>query len=234
MIQIFAVRNYLKTCNAPYVARSSCSDAVELDELIDTMAGGRTTLTKPDITGCLQLFVEEVVKLVADGKHVKTPLGAYYLSASGKMETKNQPFTPGEGTHDHAFTLHFRTNKSVEAEIKSKARWERIENVDMSAAVIDRIFVVGAASGESAHPGSTVKLEGRRMKFDPADNTCGLFLENGTESVRVTAYPDIAPSKLIAILPADLAIGTYDLVLVTKANGKDAKEGYLDEPLVVA
>ena len=124
MISVYATKNYLKTCEHPYFIRSYCSDTIELDELIDIMATGRTTLSKPDITGCLQLMVEEIVNLVVDGKHVKTPFGAFYLSASGKLDTVAQPFSPGTGTLDHALSLHFRTNKAIEAAMKTRARWE--------------------------------------------------------------------------------------------------------------
>lgn len=198
------------------------------------MAKGRTTLSKPDITGCLQLFVEELIRLVADGRHVKTPVGAFYLSASGKLETKNQAFTPGSGTLDHELTLHFRTNKNVEAEMKSKARWERIESFDTTASVIDAVTVVGRSAGSAAQSGDTLRISGRRMKFDANDTSCGLFLESASGSYRAVVYPDITPSKLIAILPTSIPAGNYDLFITTKPNGKDLKEGYYDEPFVIA
>jgi hypothetical protein len=198
------------------------------------MAQGRTTLSKPDISGCLQLLVEELVKLVADGKYVKTPVGAFYLCAGGKLETKNQPFTPGAGTLDHALTLRFRTNKTVEALIKASARWERTEAFDTSAAMIETVAVAGRASGEAAKAGDTVRLSGRRLKFDEADASCGLFLESATASYRAAVYPDIAPSRIIAVLPADLAPGSYKVVVMTKPNGKDLKEGYCEGPIVIA
>lgn len=226
MLYIFSVVNTLKTCLKPFLIRSSRSDAIELDELIDVMAQGRTTLSKPDITGCLQLLVEEVTKLVSDGKFVKTPLGAFYLSAGGKLETKNQAFTPGVGTLDHELTLHFRTNKTVEDRIKSNARWERIENFDTSAASIDSVTVAGRASGEAAGAGDTLVLSGRRLKFDSADETCGVFFESAAESIRAVVYADITPSKVIAVIPAGLTAGTWDIVVSTKPNGKDIKEGY--------
>jgi hypothetical protein len=234
MIQILSVVNYLKTCVQPYLVRSTTSDTVEPGELVDIMASGRTTLTKPDITGCLQLFTEELIKLVADGKYVKTPIGSFYLSASGRLEAKNQAFTPGIGALDHELTLHFRANKAVEGKMKSDARWERVESFDTAAAAIDGYSVVARASGENARAGDTVRISGRRLKFDPADAECGVFLENTSGSWRAPVYADIAPSRLIATLPTDVPAGTYDLIVVTKPNGKDLKTGYYDKPFVVA
>ncbi|MFA6507213.1 MAG: DNA-binding domain-containing protein [Treponemataceae bacterium] len=233
MLSVYPMKNYLKTCEHPFFIRSYCSDTIELDELIDIMAKGRTTLSKPDITGCLQLFVEELINLVSDGKHVKTPVGAFYLSASGKLDTVAQPFSPGSGTLDHALTLHFRTNKAIEGTMKTRARWERVESFDTTAASVEAITVIGRAEGEASHAGDTVRITGRRLKFDPAVTDCGVFLETETESVRIAVYPDIAPSKLIAILPADLPAGTYDVVVATMPNGKDRKEGYYEKPLIV-
>lgn len=234
MIQIVSMVNYLKTCLQPYLVRSCCSDTVEVAELVDIMAAGRTTLTKPDITGCLQLFVEELVRLVADGKHVKTPVGSFYLAASGRLETKNQPFTPGVGTLDHELTLHFRSNKDVETKMKSQAKWERVETFDTSAAAVDDYSVVARSSGESARAGDTIRIVGRRLKFDPANAACGVFLESGLTSWRCAVYADISPSKLIATIPANVPTGTYDLVVTTMPNGKDLKEGYYDKPFIIA
>lgn len=234
MLSIYAIVNSLRTCLHPYLIRSSTSDTVELSELINTMAQGRTTLSKPDISGCLQLFVEELVKLVADGKYVKTPVGAFYLAASGKLDYKNQSFTPGEGILDHGLTLHFRTDKAVESTIKSNARWERIESFDTSAAAFDEVSLAGRAVGETARAGDSVRITGRRLKFDPADATCGVFLETATASYRVAVYPDIAPSKLIAVLPADIPAGSYDLIVATRPNGRDLKEGYHASHLLIA
>jgi nucleoid DNA-binding protein len=234
MIGIYSTANYLKTCAQPYLARSSCSDTLEVEELVDLMAKGRTTLSKPDITGCLQLFLEEVIEQVAEGKHVKTPFGSFYLSASGRFELKNQPFTPGEGNLDHGFTLRFRTNKAVEAKIISQARWERIETFDTSAAAVDQVTVVGRPAGENAQAGDTIRITGRRLKFDPADGAVGVFLESASGSYRAAVYADIAPSRIIATLPADVSAGEYDLVVVTMPNGKDLKNGYYSKPLVIA
>lgn len=234
MLQIASVTNYLKTCLQPYLVRSANSDIVEVDELVDIMAAGRTTLSKPDIIGCLHLLQEELIKLVSDGKHVKTPVGSFYLSASGRLETKAQAFTPGLGDLDHEITLHFRTNKTVEAKMKSQARWERVETFDVTAAVIDSLSVVAREPGESARAGDTLRVVGRRLKFDSADPECGLFIENESSSLRCPVYPDIAPSKLIAVLPPDLPSGTWKVVAVTKPNGKNSKSGYYEKPIEVA
>jgi hypothetical protein len=178
--------------------------------------------------------LEELIKLVADGKHVKTPVGSFYLSASGRLETKAQAFTPGIGTLNHEITLHFRTNKTIEAKMKSQARWERVESFDTTAAAIDTLHIVAREAGESARAGDTIRIVGRRLKFDFSDLECGIFIENENASQRCLIYPDIAPSKLIAVLPADLTAGTYNLVVVTKPNGKNLKTGYYDKPFEVA
>lgn len=233
MLGIYALSNYLKTCLQPYVVRSATSDTIEAEELVDLMAKGRTTLSKPDIAGCLQLFLEELSDQVAEGKYVKTPFGSFYLSASGRLELKNQAFTPGEGTLNHALTLHFCTNKTIEAKIISQARWERIENFDTTTASLDAFSVVGRTSGENARVGDTIKIIGKRMKFDPTDISCGVFLESDTASYRSEVYPDINPSKIIAVLPANVPSGSYDLKVVTMPNGKDLKNGYFDKPFVI-
>lgn len=52
-VNVFSVPNYLRTSDSPFMIRSVCPDMVEIEELVNRMAEGRTTLTKPDIAGCI-------------------------------------------------------------------------------------------------------------------------------------------------------------------------------------
>ena len=59
MLNITSQKCYLPGCKTPFNVRSYCSEIIEVDELINIMAGGRTTLSKTNLntsrTALLQL-----------------------------------------------------------------------------------------------------------------------------------------------------------------------------------
>ena len=223
-LSVTPLKNHLATCATAYLVHSSCSDTVEYSELVNIMAKGRTTLTKPDIAGCIQLFLEEIEKLVADGKFVKTPLGSFYLCASGKMETPDQAFTPGEGENDHSIRLHFRADRAIEADIQTMAKIERRQRFDRNAPLVFGSKSVKTDADMKASVGDFIRVVGQRLKFDKANETEGLFFVNGAEH-RSTQYAEVMPGLIIAEVPPGIAAGTYNLVVRSRQGGKDLHEG---------
>jgi hypothetical protein len=231
MLQIVSRLHHLKTSSKPYHVRSYTSDTVEVQELVEIMAAGRTAISGIEIAGCFRLFAEEFIKLVADGKLVKTPIGSFYLSASGTLDTKNQPFAPGDSSQDHGFSIHYLPDKNTDAAIKRQARWAQVETFRTMAPVIDDCTVIGRHPGEKVRAGDILRIIGRRLKFDEADPDCGVFLENDTTHERCAVYADITPSKLIVATPANLPSGSYDILVSTKPNGIDKKTCYAHQTI---
>ena len=232
-LSIRPLKNHLPTSDAAYLVHSECSDTVEYGDLVDIMARGRTTLTKPDISGCLELFFEEIEKLVEDGKYVKTPLGAFYLCASGKLESPDQPFTPRTEGSDHDLRLHFRQARGLGQELVAKARTERAERYDRSSPSLMRAFAVREETELSGKPGGLVQVEGQRLDFDKKNPAAGLFVLNGKET-RAAFYVTVKPGVVIAEVPPGLEPGPYTLALRASPNGRDLKEGRLERPFVLS
>ncbi len=99
-LTIRAMRNNLGTSESPYYALASWSDVVESEDFIDRMAKGRTTLSKTDIVAVFQLAREELVRLLAEGCYVKTPLGAALPIASGRFRSQKESFSPKKPARD--------------------------------------------------------------------------------------------------------------------------------------
>ena len=229
---VVPLKNHLATSPNPYYVHTEWSDTVEFDRLIEIMAAGRTTLTKPDIAGCLELFAEEVSRLVADGKYVKTGLGAFYLCASGKLDAPDQAFTPGSSESAHALRLHFRPDRGFEAELCSKAAVERGKRYDRNLPVIYKALCVKTEAEMSAGPGDFLRIEGQRLKFDKANAAEGLFFVNGEET-RAAQYASVQPSLVIAEVPPGLKPGSYILAMRSNQGGKDLHEGRAAKPFIV-
>jgi hypothetical protein len=181
-LTVVPAKNYLPTRTTPYIVRTTWADTVEYSELVDIMAKGRTTLTKPDITGCIELLLEEIAKLVADGKYVKTPIGSFYLCASGKLDSLDQAFTPGDGEGAHVLKLHFRADRAMEAELAAMAKIERGERFDRNEPIIFSSSSVKNDGEMKAGAGDFIRVAGQRLKFDKANEKEGLFFLNGVET----------------------------------------------------
>lgn len=88
--------------------------------------------------------------------------------------------------------------------------------------------------------GGVVQLVGARLKFDAKDAAQGIFFVPKTgEAVRAAVIAENKPARLMAIIPADLAAGTYYIEVRTKIlegnkSGKTLKTGRFNKALTVA
>ena len=105
MLKVTSQRCYLPASKTPFVIRSYCSETIEVNELIDIMATGRTTLSKTDIEAVMRLLFEEVQDLICKGYYVKTPIGNLYLNTSGSLVTEDEPFCPNDMNNNHEIKL---------------------------------------------------------------------------------------------------------------------------------
>ena len=91
-----------------------------------------------------------------------------------------------------------------------------------------------------AQEGGVVQLTGSRLKFDAKDASQGIFFVPETGNpVRASVIAENKPARLMAIIPADLAAGTYYIEVRTKIIGssqksKTLKTGKFDKPLTPA
>jgi len=232
-LQVTPYKNHFTGANKPFFARTRSSGHVDFDKLVGIMAGGRTTLSAPDIAASFILFKEELAKLLSDGKTVHTPLGSFYLCASGKFENEDQAFTLGEGDGGHDVTLHFRAARDYQNELKAKAEIERAERTDKYAPVVRAVACVECDDASKARPGDFIRVEGLRIKFNRADQEEGVFFVNGSDH-RAAKYAFVSPRVIVAEVPASLEPGAYSVAVRTKTNGKDAKEGRLNEIFTIS
>ena len=231
-LSITSLKNHLPSSPASYLVRSSCTDLISYDELVDFMAKGRTTLTKPDIAGCVELFCEEIVRLVEDGKYVKTPLGGFFLCASGTLSKADDPFTPGAAGSDHGLRLHFRPERALSKEILAEARLGRSLLADRSAPFLLRARALRGDTEGRAKAGDFVRIEGKRLDFDASNESVGVFFLNGKES-RSEFYVSVRPGAVIAEVPPGLEAGSYCLAVRSMPNGRDVKEGKFETAFLV-
>jgi hypothetical protein len=225
-LKIRAARNNLGTSESAFYAFASWSTVVESDDFIDHMASGRTTLSKTDIIAVFQLAREELVRLLADGCYVKTPLGSAIPRASGKLDSPTDLFQPGCQGSGHGLRFDFRLDPKIEREALASLRCIRDSGSDLRSPRILSITSVQSGREGEARCGDLLRITGKRMKFDPADERLGLFFRSAAgEEVRSALYAQIRPSILIAEVPLDLKEGEYSLVVRTVSRGGTKLEG---------
>jgi len=232
-LKITAHKNHLPTSTKPFVFRSGSSDIIEYREFLDIMAKGRTTLTKPDIAGVMELYSEELLKQLADGKTVKLNEGSYYVCASGCLNSLEESFRP-DLDGGHQLRIHFRPDRAFETQLFKEIRISREEERDGSAPSIRTTLDADLGTMNSVLLGGVLKICGLRLRFAKENPLEGLFLidTSGTET-RCLRYFELRPSAVLAEVPNTLVAGPYTLALRSLEFGAHIREGRY-EGLVIA
>ena len=98
---------------------------------------------------------------------------------------------------------------------------------------------INAQAGTALKAGSVIELTGARLKFDTADSEQGVFFIGEDGEIRLSQVVENKPSRVLALLPADTAAGTYTVEVRTKntgnkTDGKALKRGSFDRTVTVA
>lgn len=226
-------RNTLATCKAPFVIHSACADTVTMDELVDEMASAKSTMSRADFACAMEVLAATIAKLVADGKFVQMLLGSFYLSASGTLDTADQPFTPRAENSNHDLQLHFRPNRALGARLIAMAKLERSVHTDKCSPYLVTARTVRTKTQNVGNAGELLRIEGERLAFDDGNEATGLFFVNGKET-RADYYVVVKPGLVIAEIPATLPSGQYTLVIRSMADSARIREGRHETIFTVA
>ena len=119
-------------------------------------------------------------------------------------------------------------------------RFPQEEGVSTDPYITEVKDVVSGKTNDILTKGGVVQLVGSRLKFDAKDTAQGIFFVPETgEAVRAAVIAENKPARLMAIIPADLAAGTYYIEVRTKIlegnkSGKTLKTGRFNKALTVA
>lgn len=228
-LKITLRNNHLSACPKAFVIRSVLSATVDWEAFAEVMAKGRTALSKIEIIGAMQLFMEEISKLLADGKAVKTPVGLFYLCAGGSMDSPQEDFLPSDKSTNHDLRIHFRPEVGFEKQVAESAQLIRSDITDQAAPKVRSAFSSETSQLGITKAGDILNVYGYNLKFDRANEREGLFFVDGTGTeTRATIYSQILPKTIAASVPAGLSPGSYSLAVRSLANGKTLREGRLE------
>lgn len=233
MLHISVAKCHLTGCKDSFTFHTRHSETVDFDDLVDLMATGRTTLSKPDLYGAMQLLSEEIQRALSRGCVVRLPFGSLYLTASGSLEDSSEPFVPGSPDLNHDVRLRFRANKEAEIRIVKATKINRMKVVGAVSPVLMACESVRTDEKLAASPSDFVRIKGERLHFDKRNAELGVFFVNGS-TYRAAQYATVTNKMVIAQVPPDVPTGQYT-VAVSTLPGKlsRVKEGVLEDPLSV-
>ena len=232
MLKYSLRENLLTPAPDDYMAQVTDVRSYTLDEIIDLMMEKGSTLTKADTKAVLQVYGEVVSTIIKDGAAVNTPLMNTSMSISGVFIGANDSFDKKR----HTVNLNI-TAGTLLRDALTKVKCEKTEGVSTDPYITEVTDIVTGTVNTTLSKGGVVQLVGSRLKFDAKDAAQGIFFVPETgEAVRAAVIAENKPARLMAIIPADLAAGTYYVEVRTKIIGssqksKTLKTGRFDKPL---
>jgi len=176
-----------------------------------------------------------VSAIIKDGSAVNTPLMNTSMSISGVFDGANDSFDKKRHTVNLNITAGTLLRDAV-----TKVKCEKTEGVSTDPYITEVTDIVTGTVNTTLTKGGVVQLVGSRLKFDAKDTAQGIFFVPETGApVRAAVIAENKPARLMAIIPADLAAGTYYIEVRTKIlegnkSGKTLKTGRFNKALTVA
>lgn len=234
MLKYSLRENLLTPAPDDYMAQVADVRSYTLDEIIDLMMDKGTTLTRADVAATLQVYGEVCSSLIKDGAALNTPLMNTALSISGVFNGANDIFDKKR----HTVNLNI-TAGILLRDVLPKIKCEKTEGASTDPYITEVTDIVTGTVNTTLTKGGVVQLVGSRLKFDAKDEAQGIFFVPETgEAVRAAVIAENKPARLMAIIPADLAAGTYYIEVRSKHSGggkplKAVKAGRFAKPLTV-
>ena len=235
MLKYCLRENLLTPAPDDYMAQAADVRSYTLDEIIDLMMEKGSTLTRADVAATLQVYGEVVSAIIKDGSAVNTPLMNTSMSISGVFDGANDSFDKKRHTVNLNITAGTLLRDAV-----TKVKCEKTEGVSTDPYITEVTDIVTGTANTTLTKGGVVQLVGARLKFDAKDTAQGIFFVPETGNpVRAAVIAENKPARLMAIIPADLAAGTYYIEVRTKIlegnkSGKTLKTGRFNKALTVA
>ena len=232
----YALReNLLTPAPDDFMAQTQDVRSYTLDEIIDLMMDKGTTITRADVAATLQVYGEVCASLIKDGSALNTPLFNTALTIAGVFNGANDSFDKKRHTVNLNMTAGTLLRDAV-----TKVKCEKTEAAGTDPYITEVTDIVSGKTNEVLTKGGIVQITGSRLKFDAKDASQGIFFVPETGNpVRASVIAENKPARLMAIIPADLAAGTYYIEVRTKIIGssqksKTLKTGKFDKPLTPA
>lgn len=233
MIEVKTVLNNARKDGEEYCFSSVADRTAGTAEITARMREYNSTLTEADAIAALAVLDTAVRSLLKEGCKVNLPWVTLYFAAHGKAESRVSRFSTGK--EGNKFVLKSVSNKEVEKELSSSVAYKSDAGEIVKAPKILALYSLtpdGEPSGKlDFAKGSTLRIYGRNLKFDFADENQGVFFSQVTDSkskkisARGASFTRIASNTVDVAVPDSLAAGKYEVRIVKKEKSR----GYLTD-----
>lgn len=228
MLQYFLVLNKMTPdpldCRAQPVTKGSKNE----EDVIDYMIDRGSTVTKGEAKANLEEFCSAVIYLLKEGYSINTPLFKITPSIGGVFTDENDVFDAAR----HQVNINLNPGDRL-AVVPQLIKVKKIEATSALPFPKDLVDMASASLNSTLTPGGTAKLTGKRMKINPEVPEHGIYLVNGTQTIKVETLVTNHTSEVVFILPATIPAGAYTLEVRGEVN-KSLRVGKLADTLQVA
>jgi hypothetical protein len=229
-IQYVLHENNLTSDPGDYAAMVQPSASAELEDVIERVIEGGSTISRPDIFGVLEDFVRAIENMVLEGTSVNTPLANFGASIKGVFDGQADSYDPNR----HQVTATVTPGSRLRAAVRKRAQVVKGEAFKPRPNPLEYTDLNSGERNSVLTPGGLGQVIGHRLKFDPADANQGVFFVGDAGATRAEVVGRNKPGELMFLVPAGLASGEYTLqVRAVIYGGEEVRSGALAATLSV-
>jgi len=212
-----------------HMAQVQHPQTLTLNNIIDTMIGRGSTVTKAEALSVLEEFFSAISEALKNGNAVNTELFNISVSLKGVFTDANDRY---DSSRHHA-KINLRPGTRLK-KVLPELSFEKTTASKPIPTLQSFKDVASDSIDDTLTAGGVGQIAGSRLKIDVADASQGVYFiaADGTES-KVPTIIRNKPSELIFMIPAGLTSGTYRLEVRAKLGGKTIRKGQLLADLVV-
>jgi len=188
-------------------ARVQATGVLTTADIIKRILKRGTTVTEADANAAILLYNHEIMDAVAEGYSVNTDIANIRPSIQGVFANVNDSFDASRHTVRASITAgNALFTKMLAASV------EKVKSSVISPSIVE--FIDNRTNTNTqATKGSIGTITGSELKYDPTNALEGIFFINEATSTetKVTDVATRTEGKLLFVIPASLAAGTYKL-----------------------
>lgn len=236
MLTVKTVKNQLNVSEkGQYFFRSNCTQSLSVSKLAQEMAEYNSSFTEADCNGLMAVFSKIVTKYLALGYNVELPFGVLKVSATGTCSSIQDSFSVGYG--DNKISFIFSISDDAKKIISENLEYRQILP---ESSFVPKIFSISSILNNAKESknlnfkkGDILKIRGKNLNFDFADEKQGIFLENENESIKLERFTRAGTNVVDVIIPDSIENGEYNVRIFTKIGVRDYGEAKTTEKIIV-
>ena len=221
MLQITLIENLLTPAPNDMMAQPVNVRTYSLPEIVQRIMARNPGLGVSQLNASFEELFAEVCIIVEDGGAVNTPLFNIYPSIAGVFNSATDNFDPRRHRVKTNVTPGKRLKKANEG-----IKVQKVQTADPVPFILEVRDILSDTANDLLTPGGVIQIQGGRLKLAMDNPANGIFLidEQG-QATKLQHIVENKPARLIGMLPASLAQGTYTLEVRTTLSSTTNKEG---------